>query len=384
VSQIDTVDIAVIGAGMGGAAAVALLLEAGFSVHVFEQAPAFSRIGAGIHIGPNVMKIFRTIGLEDRLSGIGSHPDYWFSRDGNTGDYLSRIPLGDYAKKEYGAPYITIHRGDLHAEQMDILPADRVHFDHGLSDLQERADDVLLSFANGKQVSARLVIGADGINSVIREKLLGPEKPKFSGWVGHRAMVNMDKLRASGLDFEACVKWWWELSRHIMAYDTKSDKSEYYYVTGVPVDGWEHDEPFVDSSKEEMEAIFGGSHPVIQTLIDATETVTKWPFWNRDPLNLWSRGRLVLLGDACHPMRPHMAQGACMAIEDAAVLTRCLKELGTENYADAFSLYEATRRDRATKVQTISNANTWLKEPEDPAWVYGYDPIRAELGSAQV
>ena len=114
-SQIETVDIAVIGAGMGGAAAVALLLEAGFSVHVFEQAPVFSRIGAGIHIGPNVMKIFRTIGLEDRLSGIGSHPDYWFSRDGNTGDYLSRIPLGDYAKKEYGAPYITIHRGDLHA-----------------------------------------------------------------------------------------------------------------------------------------------------------------------------------------------------------------------------------------------------------------------------
>lgn len=382
-SQIETVDIAVIGAGMGGAAAVALLLDAGFSVHVFEQAPVFSRIGAGIHIGPNVMKIFRTIGLEDRLSEIGSHPDYWFSRDGNTGDYLSRIPLGDYANKEYGAPYITIHRGDLHAEQMNILPADRVHFDHGLSDLQERDDDVLLSFSNGTQVAARLVIGADGINSMIREKLLGPEKPKFSGWVGHRAMVNMDKLRASGLDFEACVKWWWELSRHIMAYDTKGDKSEYYYVTGVPVDCWEHDAPFVDSSREEMEAIFGGSHPVIQTLIDATETVTKWPFWNRDPLNLWSRGRLVLLGDACHPMRPHMAQGACMAIEDAAVLTRCLKELGAENYGDVFSLYEATRRDRATKVQTISNANTWLKEPEDPAWVYGYDPIRASLGGSQ-
>lgn len=377
---IERVEIAVIGAGLGGAAAAALLAGAGFSVHTFEQAPVFTRLGAGIHIGPNVMKIFRRIGIEKTLEAIGSHPDFWFSRDGNTGDYLSRIPLGDYGRREYGASYITIHRGDMHAVQIDALPQDRVHFGHRLIAIEERESDVLLTFENGRKIAAGLVVGADGINSMIREMLLGPEKPRFSGWVGHRALVNMDKLRASGLQFEACVKWWWEASRHIMAYATKGDGSEYYYVTGVPVDGWEHETSFVDSSREEMEAIFGGSHPVVQALIDATETVTKWPFWNRDPLNLWSRGRLVMLGDACHPMRPHMAQGACMAIEDAAVLTRCLEETGTSGYREAFALYEATRRDRATKVQTISNANTWLKEPEDPAWVYAYDPLTAQLG----
>ncbi|MBA4205881.1 MAG: 6-hydroxynicotinate 3-monooxygenase [Polymorphum sp.] len=377
---IERVEIAVIGAGLGGAAAAALLAGAGFSVHTFEQAPIFTRLGAGIHIGPNVMKIFRRIGIEKKLESIGSHPDFWFSRDGNTGDYLSRIPLGDYGRREYGASYITIHRGDMHAVQIDALPQDRVHFGHRLIAIEERESDVLLTFENGRKIAAGLVVGADGINSMIREMLLGPEKPRFSGWVGHRALVNMDKLRASGLQFEACVKWWWEASRHIMAYATKGDGSEYYYVTGVPVDGWEHETSFVDSSREEMEAIFGGSHPVVQALIDATETVTKWPFWNRDPLNLWSRGRLVMLGDACHPMRPHMAQGACMAIEDAAVLTRCLEETGTSGYREAFALYEATRRDRATKVQTISNANTWLKEPEDPAWVYAYDPLTAQLG----
>ncbi|MEH0076128.1 FAD-dependent monooxygenase [Pannonibacter sp. Pt2] len=377
---IERVEIAVIGAGLGGAAAAALLAGAGFSVHTFEQAPVFTRLGAGIHIGPNVMKIFRRIGIEKTLESIGSHPDFWFSRDGNTGDYLSRIPLGDYGRREYGASYITIHRGDMHAVQIDALPQDRVHFGHRLTAIEERESDVLLTFENGRKIAAGLVVGADGINSMIREMLLGPEKPRFSGWVGHRALVNMDKLRASGLQFEACVKWWWEASRHIMAYATKGDGSEYYYVTGVPVDGWEHETSFVDSSREEMEAIFGGSHPVVQALIDATETVTKWPFWNRDPLNLWSRGRLVMLGDACHPMRPHMAQGACMAIEDAAVLTRCLEETGTSGYREAFALYEATRRDRATKVQTISNANTWLKEPEDPAWVYAYDPLTAQLG----
>jgi 6-hydroxynicotinate 3-monooxygenase len=164
-----------------------------------------------------------------------------------------------------------------------------------------------------------------------------------------------------------------------MAYSTRGDGTEYYYVTGVPVDGWEHESGWVDSSREEMEAIFGGSHPVVNALIDATEAVTKWPFWNRDPLSLWSQGRLCLLGDACHPMRPHMAQGAAMAIEDAAVLVRALSETGMSDYRAAFGIYEATRRARATKVQDISNANTWLKDPEDPSWVYSYDPMTVEL-----
>ncbi|WP_172332855.1 FAD-dependent monooxygenase, partial [Mangrovicoccus sp. HB161399] len=280
----------------GGAAAAALMTEAGFSVHSFEQAPEFTRLGAGIHIGPNVMKIFRKLGLEDTLAKIGSHPTHWFSRDGITGEYLSEIPLGDYALKEYGAPYITIHRGDMHAVQIEALDASRVHFGHRLTAIEERGSDVLLTFENGRQVAAKLVIGADGINSMIRETLLGVEKPRFSGWVGHRALVDMEKLRASGLEHELCVKWWWEQSRHIMAYATKNDASEYYYVTGVPVDSWEHETSFVDSSREEMEAIFGGSHPMVQALIDATGEVTKWPFWNRDPMGLWSRGRLVMIG----------------------------------------------------------------------------------------
>lgn len=377
--SVERIDIAVIGAGLGGAAAAGLLAEAGFSAHTFEQAPEFTRLGAGIHVGPNVMKIFRTLGIEDRLAEIGSHPSHWFSRDGNTGAYLSEIPLGEYAVKEYGAPYITIHRGDMHAVQIDSLDASRVHFGHQLSDIEERDDHVLLTFTNGRKVAAGLVIGADGINSTIRDVLLGPEKPKFSGWIGHRALVDMDRLRATGLDYERCVKWWWAQSRHIMAYATKRDGGEYYYVTGVPVDSWDHEAGFVDSSREEMEAIFGGSHPMVQGLIDATTTVTKWPFWNRDPMSLWSRGRLVLLGDACHPMRPHMAQGAGMAIEDAAVLTRCLSLTGTDDYETAFRLYEDARKERATRVQTISNANTWLKEPEDPAWVYAYDPMTVPI-----
>ncbi|MBY2926744.1 MULTISPECIES: FAD-dependent monooxygenase [Rhizobium] len=359
--------IAIIGAGLGGAAAGALLQHAGFNVQIFEQAPSFSRLGAGIHMGPNVLKIFQRIGMDQKLIDISSTPAYWFSRDGLTGDYLSRIPL-----EGYGATYCTVHRGDLSALQMDTMTPGTVQFNKRLTRLEDNGSDVYLEFQDGTSARATIVIGADGINSRVRETLLGAEKPHYSGWVGHRAMISAEKLKKFDLTFEDCVKWWGP-DRHMMVYYTTSRRDEYYYVTGVPHPAWEFDGAFVQSSREEMSEAFAGYHPVIQALIEATDDVTKWPLFNRNPLPLWSQGRMVLLGDACHPMKPHMAQGAAMAIEDAAMLARCLEETGSQDYATAFRLYEASRRDRATQVQTVSNANTFLQTQEDPSWVYGYD-----------
>ncbi|MGO8064079.1 FAD-dependent monooxygenase [Rhizobium leguminosarum] len=359
--------IAIIGAGLGGAAAGALLQHAGFNVQIFEQAPSFSRLGAGIHMGPNVLKIFQRIGMDQKLIDISSTPAYWFSRDGLTGDYLSRIPL-----EGYGATYCTVHRGDLSALQMDTMTPGTVQFNKRLTRLEDNGSDVYLEFQDGTSARATIVIGADGINSRVRETLLGAEKPHYSGWVGHRAMISAEKLKKFDLTFEDCVKWWGQ-DRHMMVYYTTSRRDEYYYVTGVPHPAWEFDGAFVQSSREEMSEAFAGYHPVIQALIEATDDVTKWPLFNRNPLPLWSQGRMVLLGDACHPMKPHMAQGAAMAIEDAAMLARCLEETGSQDYATAFRLYEASRRDRATQVQTVSNANTFLQTQEDPSWVYGYD-----------
>ncbi|MBA5800397.1 6-hydroxynicotinate 3-monooxygenase [Rhizobium leguminosarum bv. viciae] len=359
--------IAIIGAGLGGAAAGALLQHAGFNVQIFEQAPSFSRLGAGIHMGPNVLKIFQRIGMDQKLIDISSTPAYWFSRDGLTGDYLSRIPL-----EGYGATYCTVHRGDLSALQMDTMTPGTVQFNKRLTRLEDNGSDVYLEFQDGTSARATIVIGADGINSRVRETLLGAEKPHYSGWVGHRAMISAQKLKKFDLTFEDCVKWWGP-DRHMMVYYTTSRRDEYYYVTGVPHPAWEFDGAFVQSSREEMSEAFAGYHPVIQALIEATDDVTKWPLFNRNPLPLWSQGRMVLLGDACHPMKPHMAQGAAMAIEDAAMLARCLEETGSQDYATAFRLYEASRRDRATQVQTVSNANTFLQTQEDPSWVYGYD-----------
>lgn len=359
--------IAIIGAGLGGAAAGALLQHAGFDVQIFEQAPSFSRLGAGIHMGPNVLKIFQRIGMDQKLIDISSTPAYWFSRNGLTGEYLSRIPL-----EGYGATYCTVHRGDLSALQMDTMTPGTVQFNKRLTRLEDNGSDVYLEFQDGTSARAAIVIGADGINSRVRETLLGAERPNYSGWVGHRAMISADKLKKFDLTFEDCVKWWGP-DRHMMVYYTTSRRDEYYYVTGVPHAAWEFDGAFVQSSREEMSEAFAGYHPVIQALIEATDDVTKWPLFNRNPLPLWSEGRMVLLGDACHPMKPHMAQGAAMAIEDAAMLARCLKETGSQDYTTAFRLYEASRRDRATQVQTVSNANTFLLKQEDPSWVYGYD-----------
>jgi 6-hydroxynicotinate 3-monooxygenase len=372
--------IAIVGAGLGGAAAATLLQKAGFQVDIYEQAPAFSRIGAGIHMGPNIMKIFRRMGIEQKLSDMGSHPDFWFSRDGASGDYLSRIPLGEFARKEYGAAYITVHRGDLHALQMSTIAPGTTHFNKCLTRLEETDNLVRLHFSDGTSTEADIVIGADGINSKIREELLGAEKPLYSGWVAHRALIRSETLAKYNLNFENCVKWWSE-DRHMMVYHTTAKRDEYYYVTGVPHAAWDFQGSFVDSSREEMREAFAGYNPTVQALIESSESVSKWPLLNRNPLPLWSRGRLVLLGDACHPMKPHMAQGAGMAIEDAAMLTRCLQETGLSDYRTAFELYEANRKDRASRVQAVSNANTWLRTQEDPAWVYGYDIYSHSLES---
>ncbi len=374
--------IAVVGSGLGGAAAATSLQQAGFDVTVYEQATQFSRQGAGIHMGPNVLKIFRRQGIEKQLEAMGSHPDFWFSRNAD-GEYLSRIPLGDFARKEYGAAYLTVHRGDLHALQMSALEPGTVQMGKHLVSLDDSGDDVLLTFADGTSARADIVIGADGINSRVREHLLGVEAPTYSGWVGHRALIPAEKLARYDFNFEDCVKWW-SADRHLMVYYTTGKRDEYYFVSGVPQAHWEGgDASFIGCSREAMYEAFEGYHPTVQALIANADTITKWPLLNRQPLPVWSTGRMVLLGDACHPMKPHMAQGAAMAIEDGAMLARCLQETGLTDYATAFRLYEANRKDRASRVQAVSNANTWLRTQEDPAWVYGYElfehPLKSEV-----
>ncbi|WP_186118139.1 FAD-dependent monooxygenase [Burkholderia gladioli] len=368
--------IAIVGAGLGGTAAAALLQRSGYDVRLYEQAPSFSRLGAGIHLGPNVMKIMRRIGCEDTLNAMGSHPDFWYSRDGITAEVMSQIPLGDFALKTYGASYLTVHRGDFHALMTQAVAPGTIAFGRKLTAIEDTGSEVRLTFDDGTVETADIAIGADGVNSRLREHLLGAEPPRYTGYVAHRAVFPASLL--DNKPYDMCVKWW-SGDRHMMVYYVTEKRDEYYYVTGVPQAEWPAGVSMVDSSREEMREAFDGFHPDIQHLIDVSPSITKWPLLERDPLPLWSRGRLVLLGDACHPMKPHMAQGAAMAIEDAAMLARCLDEVGIADYANAFALYEANRAARASKVQLVSHNNTWLRTNEDPAWVFAYDVFGVPL-----
>jgi 6-hydroxynicotinate 3-monooxygenase len=376
-------DIAIVGAGLGGVVAALLLIQEGYRVRLFEQASGFSRLGAGIQLGPNVMKIMRRLGLEAVVEAMGCKPASWISRNWDDGAVLADVGL-NRRRDHYGAAYVTIHRGDFHKLLTDALPTDAIAFDKRLTKVADDGDRVALSFGDGSQAQADIVIGADGVNSVMREALLGFEAPTYSGYVGHRAIFPAERLKASGFEVEPCVKWWSE-DRHMMVYFLDDCQEELYYVTGVPQADWPVGVSSAPSSRDEMRDAFAGFHPIVQALIDASTEVTKWPLLARPPLPLWSRGRLVLLGDACHPMKPHMAQGAAMAIEDAAMLVRCLAaEGGPSHYADAFALYRANRMDRASRVQAVSNANTWLRRDEDPDWVYSYDVFDTPLLSAHI
>lgn len=371
-----TIKIAVIGAGLGGMTVAGLLQRHGFAVTVYEQAPAFSRIGAGIHLSANVMKVMRRLEIEKALGDIGLHPDAFVSRQWDTGDILFELPFDPASEAHYGAAYINVHRGDLHSVLESALASGTVAFGKKLSDLNDSGAMVRLSFEDGSHAEADLIIGADGLNSKVRDHLLGPEKPRYTGHIAHRAIFPATLL--NGLPIRACTKWWGPGS-HILVYYMTERRQEVYVVTSAPQREWTSSAAYVPCDRNEFISTFDGYHAELRQVVRAASEITKWPIFDREPTERWSGGRIVLLGDACHPMRPYMAAGAAMAIEDAAVLARCIADIGRDDAGESFAWYEANRKPRARMVQEISLANTWLRTPIDPTWFFSYDACAVPL-----
>lgn len=368
--------IAIVGAGLGGMTTAGLLQRAGFTVNVYEQADAFSRIGAGIHLSANVMIVMRRLGIERKLVDIGLTPDAFVSRQWDSGDVLFELTLGSEGECRFGAPYINVHRGDLHAVLESALEPATIAFGHKLTGLEETLSGVKLTFANGSVAEADIVIGADGVNSKVREVLLGLDRPRFSGHIAHRAIYPAALLK--DLPIRPCSKWWGP-KKHILVYYMTQAREEVYVVSSVPAPSWDSDSSFRPGDRDAFVAAFDGFHPELRQVVAAAPTVTEWPIFDREPVDCWSRGRLVLLGDASHPLRPYMASGAAMAIEDGAVLARCIAEHGTDDPSDAFAWYVANRMPRIKKVHRISEANTWLRGPTETDWLYAYDACAVEL-----
>jgi 6-hydroxynicotinate 3-monooxygenase len=370
--------IAIVGGGLGGCAVGALLQSAGFDAVVYEQAPVFARVGAGIHLSPNLMKVLRAIGVERDLLNAGDSPAAFVNRVWDTGDPIFALPLGETAKAVYGAPYVTVRRGDLHAALMSGLAPASVLFGKRLVGLEPLAETTRIIFADGSSAEAHAVIGADGLRSKSREILYGYERPSFSGQVAFR--TSFPRALLQGLPVEDLTKWW-APDKFVLAYFLDAAKEVYYFAAMTPQAEWPHEASSVQGDLEEMLTIFAGFEPLVQRILRTATDATKWALFERPPTFVWGEGRVVLMGDACHPMRPHMAQGAAMALEDAAVLARCLQHAASGSFEHAFHLYAAHRADRLARVHKISTENTWLKEKTNPAWVFSYDATKGDLMS---
>ncbi|MCS3453580.1 MULTISPECIES: FAD-dependent monooxygenase [Bradyrhizobium] len=369
--------VAVIGAGMGGLASAAALTRAGIDVTVYEQAQRFTRLGAGIQIGCNAMKVMRAWDLEPLLRREAFYPRSWNNKEHDTGEVRFDMVFGPAAEERYGAPYLLGHRGDLHAALASAVPEKLVRLDHKLTAIEQRADRaVALTFANGHSTTVDAVVAADGVHSLVKERLFGRDEPNFTGRIAYRTVFPASLL--NGYPIDDCTKWWGP-DRHIVIYYVKPDRSEVYFVTSQPEPGFTVESWSATGDVNELRKAFEGFHPQVRKVLEACPSVHKWALVDRDPLPRWSEGSITLLGDACHPMTPYMAQGAAMAIEDAAVLSRCLKGVDRDGVSDAFRRFEATRKPRTSRVQASSRTNTWLKNPTDPDWVYGYDAWTAPL-----
>jgi 2-polyprenyl-6-methoxyphenol hydroxylase-like FAD-dependent oxidoreductase len=367
--------IAVVGAGIGGLTAAITLARAGLDVQVYEQASQFARVGAGIQMLPNPMLVMRRLGLEARLRHIAFAPVSHLDRDWDTGEVTNDMPMPE---ERFGAPYLCLHRAELHRALAEQVPLNQVQLDKRLVGLEPRGDGVTLAFADGTRAQADAVVGADGVHSLVREILLGPDRPIHKGRVAYRGVFPSALL--GGLDLGPSRTKWWGPDRHIVVYYTTRTHDEVYFVTSVPepLDWLTSESWSAKGDIRELRKAYVGFHPDVQAVLAACPDCHKWAILEREPLPRWSDGRVVVLGDACHPMTPYMAQGGATAIEDAVVLARCLVE---DDFEPAFRRFEAHRKPRTSRIQAISSANTWLRQREpDTDWLYGYDAWEVDLG----
>ena len=305
---------------MGGLATAATLSQVGFDVTVYEQAARFARVGAGIQMMPNSMKVLRRIGVEDVLRANSFKPHSHLNRRWDSGEVMRELPMPESL---FGAPYLCMHRADLTDALANAIPDQIIQFNKKLVGLDSNSQGVTLTFADGSKATADAVVGADGVHSLVRNIVVGPDEPIHKGRIAYRSVYSTSLL--NGRDIGPSRTKWWGLDRHIVIYYVTHKRSEIYFVTSVPEPAdWVTAESWsAKGDVNEVRAAYEGFHDDVRAVLEACPDCHKWAILEREPLPNWSDGRVVLLGDACHPMTPYMAQGAATAIEDAAVLSRC-------------------------------------------------------------
>lgn len=370
--------IGIVGAGIGGLAAACALRAAGHDVQVFEQSRQFLRVGADINLTPNAVRALDGLapGIGEAVRASAARPTHRISRTWDSGEETSRLAMGDTAEQQYGAPQLTIHRADLLAALADAFPRERVQFGKRAQAIaQDRTTgEATVRFADDSEAHRLdLLVGADGIHSVVRAALFGDEQPRFTGVVAFRAVVPTPRV-GEVPDLGAFTKWWGPTpDSQIVTFPLNQGRDTFIFATTAQ-DSWHEESWTTPGSVDELREVYRDFHPHARALLAACDSVLKTALYERDPLPAWSQGAITLLGDACHPMMPFMAQGAGSAIEDAVVLARCVGLAGQAGGVPAaLRRYEAARQERASRIQIGSRGNNWLRAGGNADWVYGYD-----------
>ena len=388
------VTVAIIGGGIGGLTAALALLRAGCDVQVYERTVSLREVGAGIVISPNATRILHWLGLAEPLARFGVQPVEWLQRRWDDGRVLLRAPLSESTIAAFGFPHYQSHRADVQAVLANALPPERLNTSHRLTRIIDNGDRVEAEFENGVRVSADMLIGADGIHSTVRAALFGPDNPRFTGCIAYRGLVPAARLRH--LDLDATMEVWMGAGRHFVHYFVQN-KQLINFGCFIEQDSWIN-ESWTDSGNV-ADAIlaYQGWHPQVRAIIEAVDETFIWALFDRPPLARWSVGRVTLLGDACHPMLPFVAQGAAQAIEDAACLAAIMRRIGGYGYnvPQALRLYECVRLPRTARIQALATHHKQqFHLPDGPAqqerdaqlasgatgfalkavaWIYGHD-----------
>jgi salicylate hydroxylase len=391
--------IAIVGGGIGGLTAALALSQNPYDITVFERSAGIREIGAGVQISPNAGRLLHSLGLGAAYSEISVNPHRVVLRRWEDDSIIRATDLDESFISQHQVPLANVARNEL-VEIIGNAVAARANvtlkFSTHVVAVEPGESSSVVLFSDGSSQTFDIVIGADGIHSVVRPCVGGVDKPRFSGSAAYRALVPRSAVEDLPIDVTNRMG----PDRHVVSYFIGRNRSHLNLVCISPEDSWESESWTEQGTMEDLYSRFEGwSFDFLSLLGRVEEPVFRWALYDREPLEQWGIGTTTLLGDACHPMLPFMAQGSCQAIEDAVVLARCLSDVSTSDAASALRRYEDARQGRTAQVQTSSLMNRDLfhmvdgQEQQDrdlifsispPGmsildWVYEYDALTISI-----
>ncbi|MFA5549949.1 MAG: FAD-dependent monooxygenase [Porticoccaceae bacterium] len=352
----STLKVLIAGGGIGGLAAAIALLRRGFDVEVYEQAGELREFGAGIQISPNGNRALHSLGVFETLQKLSCNADAKEIRLWNTGKTWKLFDLGDAALRKYGFPYLTVFRPDLLrvlGDEVKRLKPDAIHLGARGVGMSQTADGVTLELADGRRVHGDVLVGADGVHTKIRPALFGADETEFTGMVAWRTLIPMESL-PERFRRSVAVNWVGP-GGHLVHYPVQGGRIMNFVGT-LEGNTWDGPPWSAPATAQACADAFAGWHEDIHTMLAQAPSVTRWALCGRPFLDTWTAGRATLLGDACHPTLPFLAQGAVHTIEDAVVLARCLEKY--QDVPTALRRYDEVRRPRAHRMVLGAAENT--------------------------